>query len=286
MLLSSKKRFMIISGLILISYWILTETYISSFTSSPVRVFISISSSKTVSKNITIFDTHIWLRYHLRRVKDVIHNVTARCDVPDELKLLATGLCKAYQSIEACNELPCSMIHDTMAPNREIICYRGGRMQPPNDNDRSTNTTWTPISCKLSYSLDVFADTRETMAYPSIYVDGFPLFSTSFFRDTLSRQYRSPESIWGFYFNFESSVSYPWAADPNSLNLFNITHSYNRQKHDFLTVPWLFDYVHLLSAQPPQMTFDEVISRKKPIISKQNHPSYWTNTISVCMSFH
>ena len=235
--------------------------------------------TKQIQNDVFIFDLEKWRIFMLQRPKPTGSGRLRFCNVPEDLIPIADAICASFGQSD-CRRLPCSMVHGTSTNIEDLRCMKGGRVVQSSDvqpNDSSNNF----ILCKYGVSLDLFSKKNEYLYYPSIVTDAVAHLTHTLYTDTLHRLYRSPESIWGFIFNFESIGNYPWAADSTILKLFNVTFGYDRNIYDFTPTPWLFNYVAHLKPDGQIMPIETVMNNKKTILSDRNRNLYWPNHQSV-----
>ncbi len=207
-------------------------------------------------------------------------NGTVWCDIPSELREISNAICRMYTG-NVCTRLPCPMIYSSFNTLEDIRCIHGGRVMRKTDDQSLEKQS--DLLCKRGFSLDLFLKKSANDSYPSIIADALTPLSKELYHDLLNRNFRSCDSIWGFTFNFESIINYPWAADQNNLKLFDITFGYNRLIYDLIPVPWLFNYLEQIKSNSKRLSIENVMTRKKAILSRTNSDIYWTNTSTVSL---
>lgn len=233
----------------------------------------STSSPVNGSHPIYIFDTIPWRNL-------IVNNKTEYCTVPNDLIHLSKELCSLYNNFKH-DHLPCTMVYSDQNTPRRIQCFRNGRIRPDNQNSKAETTT-TPFSCYVGYSLDLFRKTNPEQSYPSLMFYGFTRYSPSRILEMLNSHYRSLKSVWAFHFNLEPISRNPWTGDKAILNFFNFTYGYNRKIYDFIAPPWMTYYISSLVQGRSRMTVEKAMNTKKPIISQKRNISYWPNSRKVC----
>lgn len=238
------------------------------------------TSGSNLANDVIIFDMTIWRDKKIRDLSVGDRSKLKFCNVPDFLRIIAAEICAAYGKSN-CNRLPCSMIYSLMAEKKEIKCGRNGLIGYTSD-DNNMNLPAEPLTtCKVGYSLDLFLENGPASIQPSILIDAYTQISIKVLVETLNTRFRSPQSVWGFYFNFESITNYPWAGDSNIIDLFNITYGYDRRKYDFIPTPWLFDYVTALMDGGTRLKIQDALNSKRPIATVQKLINFWPNTFNV-----
>ena len=146
--------------------------------------------------------------------------------------------------------------------------------------------TWTDqirhtTECKRGSSLDLFIQKWQKYSYPSLIADPYLPLSDDLYRNVLHNRYRSCSSMWGFHFNYESIIYYPWTANRNKLALFDVTFGYDRSIHDFTPPSYLLTYVEQLRFTSERLTIQQAMDSKKTIHSVTKSDFYWPNLLSV-----
>ena len=198
---------------------------------------------------------------------------TIWCNVPVKLRPIADALCQKYFK-KNCAQLPCELIHSSPKTLTNLTCADGGRVW-------TAGAQQPMLPCKRGYSLDLFSVKNKPISYPSISAHALVSFDNQLYHEVLGKQFRTPDSIWGMTFNFESILNYPWAADQKQLEIFNVTSGYNRQIYDFVPAPWLFNYVERLKSNASRLPLETVMNDKKLIQSARDANNYWPNVLQM-----
>ncbi|CAF1492846.1 unnamed protein product [Adineta steineri] len=221
-----------------------------------------------------IFNMDKWRKTFGQELKSSKKNETLWCDIPVELQFLAKPMLQFYD-MSNYSRLPCHLIYSSPATLEDIKCSHGGQTVRTNDNLLRQNQSY--FECKRGFSLDLFINKSQKYSYPSLIADAFFTLSHYVYKSVLNNQYRSCTSMWGFDFNGESIIYFPWVAERDNLKLFDVTFGYDRSIHDFPPPPLLFVYVEKLKFTSQRLSFQDTMSSKKPIHSITMSDVYWTN---------
>ena len=97
------------------------------------------------------------------------------------------------------------------------------------------------------------------------------------FSDLLFTKYRSPESVWGLSFNWESIGNYPWSGDKAFLSLFDVTEGYDRRLYHVITDSYFsYDLPSILNET--RVSFDSAIRSKKEVPLYVASSILWLNS--------
>lgn len=185
------------------------------------------------------------------------------CEIPDQVRPIVDAYCKTVLR-RTCAKLPCALVETSSATSERIRCQANGL--PINDEiGNSTNA----IECIKSPALALFTN---GLIYPSLRTNGYTAMTQELFSDILFVKYRSPESVWGLSFNWESIGNYPWAGDKALLSLFDVTEGYDRRMYHVITDSY-FSYDLPSIVNETRLSFDSAIRSKKEV------PAYVTSSI-------
>ncbi|CAF0883857.1 unnamed protein product [Adineta steineri] len=212
-----------------------------------------------------IFDLYKWRQNIEQELKSLKKDETLWCDIPVELQFLAKALYQQYR-MNNYARLPCHVIYSSRTTLEDVKCSYNRQNQAY-------------FECKRGFSLDLFLSKSEKYSYPSLIADPDLPFSSYAYISVLNNQYRSCTSMWGFEFNYESIIYYPWMADRDKLKLFDVTFGYDRSIYDFPPRPHLFTYVEQLKFTSQRLSFQETMNSKKLIHSVNMSDIYWTNLL-------
>ena len=216
-----------------------------------------------------IFDLFEWQEIMHQELKRSETNETQWCDVPLELRFLVEAICRLYD-MGRCARLPCRLIYSSPSTLEDVRCNRDlFRQNQPH------------YKCQRSSSLDLFLQKSQTYSYPSLIADPYVRFTEDLYDNVLHDRYRSCSSMWGFHFNYESIIYYPWTADRNKLALFDVTFGYDRSIHDFTPPSHLLTYIDQLKFTSKRLTVQGAMNSKKAIHSVTNSDVYWPNLLVV-----
>ncbi|UJR29854.1 hypothetical protein I4U23_017397 [Adineta vaga] len=196
---------------------------------------------------------------------------TSWCDVPQELQIIANAICRFYE-VSNCTRLPCHLIYSSPTSISNVQCTSNYQIIKTKIKNIQSN-----FQCKLGYSLDLFLKDSQNQSYPSIIADPFSPISNDLYVKILNNQYRSCNSMWGVYFNYESLSYYPWTGDREKLKLFNVSFGYDRSVYDFIPDPWLMNYIDQIIDASRRLSLEQVMKNKQPINVASNKEIYWTN---------
>ncbi|CAF3938692.1 unnamed protein product [Adineta steineri] len=146
-----------------------------------------------------IFDLYKWRQTIEQELKSLKKDEALWCDIPVELQFLAKALYQQYR-MNNYARLPCHVIYSSSTTLKDVKCSYNRQNQAY-------------FECKRGLSLDLFLSKSEKYSYPSLIADPDLPFSSYAYITVLNNQYRSCSSMWGFEFNYESIIYYPWMAD-------------------------------------------------------------------------
>lgn len=187
------------------------------------------------------------------------------CDIPDQARPIADIFCRSAE-ISPCVKLPCSLIYMSSATNENITCSLGGRKT-------QLHRRKDIIECVKSPALELFL---KGPTYPSVIVHGQYPIDGQLFGDSLSKKYRSPDSIWALRLFGESISYYPWSGSKSILSLFDITWGYDRHLYHIATNEYLMTDQDRLTTN--RISFEAVLSAKKQVPSYVTSPVLWINS--------
>jgi hypothetical protein len=193
------------------------------------------------------------------------------CDVPDQVRSIANTYCENVVG-RPCPKLPCVLVHQSSTLDVRITSLANGRIVNGNDVKTETDASnGLHIECIKSPALELFT---HGSPYPSLRTNGAYQNEKELFGNVLTRHYRSPESIWGLYFNWESIVYYPWSGEKSTLSFFDITQGYDRYLYDVAVDAYLLSYVPGF-LPGTRLSIDAAISSKKPTPSYVTASTLW-----------
>ena len=157
---------------------------------------------------------------------------------------------------------PANMSIDRLRPTSASQLWPTGRV---------VSTLAPTVECVTSLALELFS---HGASYPSLIARGYTAIVRDHFAHLLTRDYRSPESIWGLSLNWESIGNYPWSGDKTVLALFDITTGYDRRLYDIIEQSYLSDNLnYILTAN--RVSFDAAIQAKNETPSYVTAPVFW-----------
>jgi hypothetical protein len=153
------------------------------------------------------------------------------CNIPNRLRPIADAYRRMARR-NVCQQLPCDLVHRSLKTDKRIITLANGQLvNISSSNGPANGTLARTVECITSPALDLFS---HGAPYPSLTTNGYTPVVRDLFADTLSRNYRSSESIWGLSLNWESIRNYPWSGDKTMVALFDITEGYDRRLYDII----------------------------------------------------
>jgi hypothetical protein len=195
------------------------------------------------------------------------------CNVSDRVRSIANAYCKNVLR-RPCPKLPCVLVHQSSTSDIRIRTQLNGQIINAKDVKTKTNASKAIyIECIKSPALDLFT---HGPPYPSLRIDGKSRIENKLFGNVLTLHYRSPESIWGLYFNWESIGYFPWSGDKSILSFFDITQGYDRHLYDTILDGHLMPHVSSLLTDN-RVSFSSAISSKNQTPSYITAPTLWMN---------
>jgi hypothetical protein len=195
------------------------------------------------------------------------------CDIPDRVRSIANTYCENVLR-QPCPKLPCVLLHQSSTSDIRITSLANGRIVDANDIKTKMNASnASHIECIKSSALDLFT---HGPSYPSMRLNGVSRMEKELYGNVLTRHYRSPESIWGLFFNGESIGNFPWAGDKSILSFFDITQGYDRYLYDVILDGHLLPHVSSLLAGG-RVSIYSAVSSKNQTPSYVTAPTLWMN---------
>jgi hypothetical protein len=195
------------------------------------------------------------------------------CNVSDRVRSIANAYCKNVLR-RPCPKLPCVLVHQSSTSDIRIRTQLNGQIINAKDVKTKTNASKAIyIECIKSPALDLFT---HGPPYPSLRIDGKSRIENKLFGNVLTLHYRSPESIWGLYFNWESIGYFPWSGDKSILSFFDITQGYDRYLYDVAVDAYLLRHVSSLIPNT-RVSSGFAISSKEQTPSYVTAPTLWMN---------
>jgi hypothetical protein len=260
------------------STYLAVNLFLIIYTAQRKSYQLQSSNDQGYGKVKYIVNLHKWRKLIYSNRALAADSRTEWCDVPNALRILSNSICRMYLKKD-CTRLPCHMVYANQSTLDDIKCYPNGKVMTHNAKNPEENQKY--FLCKSGYSLSLFLKESDKFSYPSIIADVSLSSAKQFYTNVLNKKFRSPSSVWSLFFNFESIINYPSAANRDLLKLFNVTFGYDRSVYDFIPTPWLFGFVHRLVNISKRLSMIEAMGHKTPIHPLINSNQYWTNTPTV-----